>query len=90
MLSDTVEPSLAIGVLERPDAPPRPTLRARLEATGSGQLLLSCLRWTVVFALILAGYIGADIIHAGVQRAGGHGDPANTATPMLAATASHE
>jgi hypothetical protein len=86
MLSDTVEPSL--GVPAHGEAQPRPSLSARLEATSLGRAFLGCMQWVVVLALILSGYVGAEIIHTGVQRALGH-DSDTTAAPMLAASASH-
>jgi hypothetical protein len=90
--TDTVEPSsptpMVVAPRRRDPVGERPSLSARLQATAPGRFTLSCLQWSVVLGLVLSGYVGAEIINTGMQRALGHSpSTAGAAAPMLAASA---
>ncbi len=65
----TVEPSIL-----RPDrgvADPFPKSRSltrRLEAALAGRVLLTCVRWLVVFGFISCGFFGAAAVHSSVRQ----------------------
>jgi hypothetical protein len=87
---ETVEPSIS-------HAPSRPfaarrvkwtDMQARLECCVFGRLLLDGMRWGVVAALIVTGYVTAAGINTGLTalRDGG----ATNAQQLLAASAAHK
>ena len=86
----TVEPSIS-RASRQPAAERRikwTDVQGRLECCAVGRMLLDGLRWSVVAALIIAGYFTAAGIDSGVSalRDGG----ATNAQQILAASAAHK
>jgi hypothetical protein len=50
----------------------QPSLRERFEKTACGRAILGCTRWGVIFALILSGYFGAELVSDGVDVVKAH------------------
>jgi hypothetical protein len=57
---------------------PRPSLIARLQATAFGRAVHGFLQWAVVGALICTGFVGAELIHSGIEMATRADVPATT------------
>jgi hypothetical protein len=90
---ETVEPSIP-----HASAAGRPVKRrlkwadvqARLECCAFGRLLLDGMRWGVVAALIVTGYVTAAGIDSGLTALYDAGPAATNAQQILAASAAHK
>ena len=83
LIEITVEPSIAIfdTATADPAVAQEPILK-RLECSRWGRGILSCMRWGLVFGLILSGYCVAEMVNVGVQFATKNSP--TTAQPILA------
>jgi hypothetical protein len=87
---ETVEPLISRAVRRRPALRFKWTsVQARLERRRLGRLLLDGMRWGVVAALIVTGYVTAAGINTGVIALRDGGAAAN-AQQLLATSAAHK
>jgi hypothetical protein len=82
--SQTVEPFIQQPVRRTAPAVAQPPLLSRLELHRPGRALLSCMRWGIVFGLVLSGFIGAEMLSRGINLV--RDNPGNAGQPLLATT----